>query len=59
LLDVAKQRNGPCGDIELQFLPAIVGFEVPTLKGMEDSEPNSQPMGTAQDLSHVELNSLE
>jgi replicative DNA helicase len=27
IIDVAKQRNGPCGDFQLTFLPRWVGFE--------------------------------
>lgn len=27
ILDIAKQRNGPCNDVRLVFLPAIGGFE--------------------------------
>jgi replicative DNA helicase len=27
ILEIAKQRNGPCGDIRMTFLPAVGGFE--------------------------------
>ena len=27
IIDVAKQRNGPCGNFPLTFLPRWVGFE--------------------------------
>jgi len=30
ILDIAKQRNGPCQDVRFTFLPAIGGFELST-----------------------------
>jgi len=30
ILEIARQRNGPCGDIRFTFLPAIGGFEQST-----------------------------
>jgi replicative DNA helicase len=30
ILDIAKQRNGPCQDVRFTFLPAVGGFELST-----------------------------
>jgi replicative DNA helicase len=35
LLEIAKQRNGPCQDVRFTFLPAVGGFEQATFGGSD------------------------
>jgi replicative DNA helicase len=37
ILEIAKQRNGPCQDIRMTFLPAVGGFEQSTFGEVEPS----------------------
>jgi replicative DNA helicase len=41
-LYVAKQRNGPTGDVDLTFLKSITRFESAAKVGPEDIPPDSQ-----------------
>lgn len=36
-LEIAKQRNGPCGDVRMTFLPAVGGFELAARYDRRDS----------------------
>ncbi|MGD1156157.1 MAG: replicative DNA helicase [Terriglobia bacterium] len=43
LIDVAKQRNGPCGSFKLLFLPKWVGFESESVEKSQSHEPGKKP----------------
>jgi len=42
ILEIAKQRNGPCGDIRFTFLPAIGGFEQSTHSDVWDAKSSAR-----------------
>ena len=47
-LIVAKQRNGPIGDVELLFIPSYTKFENKEKKAFVSQQPNSVPYNQGQ-----------